>query len=445
MKTLRVAVTGLRRAGKTVFLTSLINHLLDGSEETLPAFRDEAVAFSAAPLPRRDGTTAFPYLQYLDELRSRTPSWPARTAEVTEFPLALTVRNLRNHRARTVALELVDYPGERLLDLPLLSMPYGEWSDQVLQEARVGLRKGLSGPWLERCAMTPCGADSGSDADVAAVEQYAAYLRACREQGLSYLQPSAMLLEDGQGRESRFRFCPLPDSVRRTAPKLVEEYELRYEEYVRSYVRPFFRTAARCSRQIVLVDVMRVLRRGVHSYNDTRRSLRRVLDAYGYAEQRHPLSPLRLLDLFATKVDRVLFVATKADQCTKATRGNLRYLLEELVEPKRRELAVELPAGRPRVTFCAAHRSTEDAAKEFEGRQLSCLRGFRADKAPDRDGPWFPGEVPPAWPDDQWDPEQSQFIFPDFLPARLPMRDGAIAPHINLDKVFWHTIEDIVP
>ena len=210
-------------------------------------------------------------------------------------------------------------------------------------------------------------------------------------------------------------------------------------------MRPFFRTAARCSRQIVLVDVMRVLRRGVHSYNDTRRSLRRVLDAYGYAEQRHPLSPLRLLDLFATKVDRVLFVATKADQCTKATRGNLRYLLEELVEPKRRELAVGLPDGRPRVTFCAAHRSTEDAAKEFEGRQLSCLRGHRADKAADKDGPWFPGEIPPAWPDDQWDPEQSQFIFPDFLPARLPMRDGALAPHINLDKVFWHTVEDIVP
>ena len=41
--------------------------------------------------------------------------------------------------------------------------------------------------------------------------------------------------------------------------------------------------------------------------------------------------------------------------------------------------------------------------------------------------------------------EQSQFIFPDFLPARLAMRDGAIALHINLDKVFWHTVEDIVP
>ena len=93
------------------------NHLLDGSEETLPAFRDEAIAFSAAPLRRRSEATPFPYLQYLDQLRGDSPSWPARTSDVSEFPLALTVRNLKNHRARTVTLELVDYPGERLLEV----------------------------------------------------------------------------------------------------------------------------------------------------------------------------------------------------------------------------------------------------------------------------------------------------------------------------------------
>ncbi|NLW51473.1 MAG: YcjX family protein [Candidatus Brocadiaceae bacterium] len=440
MRTLRVAVTGLRRAGKTVFLTSLINHLLDGSEETLPAFRDEAIAFSAAPLRRRSEATPFPYLQYLDQLRGDSPSWPARTSDVSEFPLALTVRNLKNHRARTVTLELVDYPGERLLDLPLVSMGYEEWSDQVSEEARVGLRKELSAPWLETCAQLHPGAD-----DRPAVEHYADYLRDCRREGLGYLQPSALLLEADAVGQDRFRFCPLPDDVRRRLPELAREYGVRYGQYLRGYVRPFFRKAARCSRQIVLVDVLHILRRGVHSYNDTRRALRRILDAFGYAEQRHPLSPLRIIDMFQTRVDRMLFVATKADQCTRATRGNLRYLLEDLVEPKRRELAVGLPNGRPRVTFCAAHRSTEDAAKEFEGRQLSCLRGRRADRPADRDGPWFPGEIPPAWPDDQWNPEESQFIFPDFLPARLPMRDGATAPHINLDKVFWHTIEDIVP
>jgi predicted YcjX-like family ATPase len=440
MRTLRVAVTGLRQAGKTVFLTSLINHLLDGSEETLPAFRDEAVTFSAAPLPRRPGSTAFPYLRHLDELRSQTPSWPARTAEVTEFPLALTVRNLRNHRVRRIALEFVDYPGERLLDLPMLSMTYAQWSDQVLRDAEVGLRRDLSGPWLDQCGRIGFGRGAA-----AAVEQYAAYLRACREAGLSYLQPSAVLLADGSGGRHGPAFCPLPEDVRVAAADLASAYELRYRRYVRRHVRPFFRAAARCSRQIVLVDVMRILRRGVHAYNDTRRSLRAVLDAYGYAEQRHPLSPLRLLDLVSTKVDRVLFVATKADQCTKATRGNLRYLLEELVEPKRRELAASLPDGRPRVTFCAAHRSTEDAAKNVDGARVSCLRGCRTDGPPGKDGPWYPGEVPPAWPENQWDPEERQFTFPDFLPPRLPMRDGAVVPHINLDKVFWHAVEDALP
>ena len=37
----------LKKAGKTVFLTSLINHLLEGNEDTFQAFNDEAVTFSA--------------------------------------------------------------------------------------------------------------------------------------------------------------------------------------------------------------------------------------------------------------------------------------------------------------------------------------------------------------------------------------------------------------
>ena len=103
-----------------------------------------------------------------------------------------------------------------------------------------------------------------------------------------------------------------------------------------------------------------------------------------------------------------------------------------------------LPHGRPKVTFCAALRATDDAVKQYDGRDLSCLRGFREDRAPEKEGPWFPGEVPPEWPEDAWDPEESQYAFPDFLPRRLPMRDGAVFPHINLDKVFWHVVEDLI-
>jgi predicted YcjX-like family ATPase len=445
MRTVRVAVTGLRQAGKTVFLTSLINHLLEGSEETLEAFQDEAVTFSARRLPLAAHARTFPYYAYLEALRHERPAWPERTYDVSEFRLELTLRNLKKRRTRVLALELVDCPGERLLDMPMLRRDYAAWSDEVVREAAGAPKDEMSADWLTRCAGLRADAVPTDAASMDAVAAYRDYVGRCRERGFTYLQPAAMLMGPERVAGVSVGFCPLPAAARERAGRVAQRFGERYDAYVRDYVRPFFVTAARCTRQIVLVDVLKILRQGVHSYNDTRRCLRAILDAYVYATQRHPLSPMRLVDAFRTQISRVAFVATKADQCTRATRGNLRFLLEELVNPKRRQLIATLPDGRPRIMFCAAHRATEDAVKLYEGRDLSCLRGRREDVEPDREGPWFPGEVPPEWPADDWDPGREQFVFPNFLPPHLPQRDGAVIPHVNLDKVLHYIMEDLIP
>ncbi|MFO7956514.1 MAG: YcjX family protein [Candidatus Brocadiia bacterium] len=443
MKTVCIAVTGLREAGKTVFLTSLVNHLLEGSEETLPALEDEAVTFTARELPPDSDARPFPYYAYLDALRTEEPRWPERTWDVSEFRVHLTLRSLRSRKTSEVALRLVDYPGERLLDLPLLETDYSRWSDLMVREAQSGPKAKLSEQWRRRAQRL---ADEGPRDDVTdVVDAYRDYLGACRRRGFVYLQPSAMLMDGAGHATGAPPFCPLSADVRERAPDAAQAMAQRYERYVEDHVEPFFEQTARCTRQVVLVDVLRILRQGVHAYNDTRRCLRGILEAYDYAVRRHPLSPLRLMDLFRRRIGRVAFVATKADQCARATRGNLRFLLEELVNPSRRRLVATLPDGRPRITFCAAHRSTEDATRLFDGRQVSCLRGFREDGPEAREGPWFPGEVPPEWPDHGWDPEEEQFNFPAFRPRRLPTRDGAVIEHINLDKVFRYVIEDLIP
>ncbi len=445
MKTVRVAVTGLRQAGKTVFLTSLINHLLEGSEETLQAFQDEAVTFSARRLPLPPHVKPFPYHAYLEALRRERPVWPERTFDLSEFRLELTLRNLNKRRTRVLALDLVDYPGERLLDMPMLTRDYAEWSDEAAREAAGAPKAELSADWLARCAELGAGNAPDDAATRGAVAAYRDYLRSCHERGFTYLQPAAMLMGPEHVAGASLRFCPLPAAVRERSPLVAARFGERYDAYVRQCVRPFFARAARCTRQIVLVDVLKILRQGVDSYNDTRRCLRAILDAYVYATQRHPLSPMRLIDAFRTQISRVAFVATKADQCTRATRGNLRFLLEELINPKRRQLIATLPDGRPRIMFCAAHRATEDAVKLYEGRDLSCLRGRREDAEQEKEGPWFPGEVPPEWPAEEWDPRQEQFVFPNFLPRQLPQRDGAVIPHVNLDKVLHYIMEDLLP
>ena len=51
---------------------------------------------------------------------------------------------------RTLHLDLIDYPGEWLLDLPLLSLDYEEWSVEMEELANAGTRAALSGSGRHR-------------------------------------------------------------------------------------------------------------------------------------------------------------------------------------------------------------------------------------------------------------------------------------------------------
>ena len=93
--TIRLAVTGLSRAGKTVFITSLIQNLLalgqnaGGGVNTLPrlvallsehgGYRLRGVKVVAA---RAEKTAQFDFSGKLASLAADAPSWPPRTEEL---------------------------------------------------------------------------------------------------------------------------------------------------------------------------------------------------------------------------------------------------------------------------------------------------------------------------------------------------------------------------
>ncbi|WP_312112712.1 YcjX family protein, partial [Pantoea septica] len=157
---LRLAVTGLSRSGKTAFITSLVNQLLNvHSGARLPLFsvvRDERL-LGVKRIPQRDmGTARFTYDEGLAQLYGTPPAWPTPTRGVSEMRLALRYRSqdslLRHFKeSATLYLEIVDYPGEWLLDLPMLAQDYFDWSRQM-----VGLLQGdrarWAQPWRELCA-----------------------------------------------------------------------------------------------------------------------------------------------------------------------------------------------------------------------------------------------------------------------------------------------------
>jgi len=122
--TLRLGVTGLSRAGKTIFITALVHNLLTGGR--LPGFTPLAegrligarlAEYPDATIPR------FAYEQHLATLTSKNPTWPEGTRRISQLRLVLKYQSAIWYSGlagpSTLNLDIVDYPGEWLLDLPL--------------------------------------------------------------------------------------------------------------------------------------------------------------------------------------------------------------------------------------------------------------------------------------------------------------------------------------
>ena len=80
----RLGVTGLSRAGKTVFITALVRNLVSGGR--LPFFAPEAeqriVRAYLEPQPD-DSVPRFDYEAHLDDLLASPPSWPESTRRIS--------------------------------------------------------------------------------------------------------------------------------------------------------------------------------------------------------------------------------------------------------------------------------------------------------------------------------------------------------------------------
>ena len=145
-------------------------------------------------MPQRDfGIPRFTYDEGLAQLYGQPPMWPTPTRGVSEIRLALRYRSndslLRHFKdTSTLYLEIVDYPGEWLLDLPMLAQDYLSWSRQM-----TGLLQGQRAEWSARWRQLCAGLDPLAPADEARLADIAAawtdYLHACKREGLHFIQP----------------------------------------------------------------------------------------------------------------------------------------------------------------------------------------------------------------------------------------------------------------
>jgi uncharacterized protein len=450
-RTLRFAVTGLSQSGKTAFITSLVHNLVGavGKPGRLPFLRaatEQRIVATRVLAPDDHSGDRFPLEQNVAALAADPPHWPPSTTDLRQVRLVLRfspggllgrgspIGSLARGCAE-VRIEIVDYPGEWLLDLPLLRQSYAEWSRVMLDLTRHGARAALARDWLDFLARHP--ADSAGDPQTArqAHNLYRDFLAACRERAqLSFLQPGRFINRGQAADISILWFCPvpLPVGAQPRPGSLAAMMEARFEAYKRVIVQPFFEQLARdVDRQIVLVDVLRALNAGEEAFTDQRAALDVILAAFRFGRR----NLLRLL--FGARIDRVIFAATKADHVPALQRDHLEALMANLVEAP--TLRAKAAHSRVAAASLASICCTEDDTDVIDGRKVDVVVGL-----PEGSGRrirFFPGIVPVTPPPPGfWGERFTEF--PVFQPPRIEAAAEKGIPHINLDKVLDFLLED---
>jgi len=459
---IRLGVTGLARAGKTVFITALIRNLTVGGR--LPFFDAYAegriVRAYLQPQPD-DDVPRFDYEAHLSALMDDPPRWPESTRRISELrvtveyrPTSLIKRSMTTGRLH---IDIVDYPGEWLLDLALLDQSYVEWSREAVALASAPNRLAVSEEWRSYLAKLDPAAPQDEQVALEAADVFTRFLAAAREvePALSTLGPGRFLLPGDLAGSPLLTFVPLemPEGFSPPRNSLAAMMERRFESYKTHVVKPFFRDHfSRLDRQIVLVDVLAALNAGRDAVEDLSRALESSLRAF------RPGARTWLASILPRRIDRVLFAASKADHLPSASHDRLEAVLRLMTEQAAER--AKFAGATVGVIALAALRATREVEAQQDGERLACIRGvpMPGEQVGDKrfDGltevALFPGDLPvdpKALMRPGGEDLTGRVRFVRFRPPRLGhgVRNETqvwshVWPHVRLDRALQFLIGD---
>jgi len=453
---IRLGVTGLARAGKTVFITALVHNLIHGGR--LPLFapwRERRLVGAELEPQLHDDVPTFDYRGHVRTLLEER-LWPDSTRMISELRLTITYESARFLRRQLgsgrIHLDIVDYPGEWLLDLPLLAKDFRTWSREAVARSREPARALLAAPWHAHLSATNPTAKA-DDADAAeAARLFTDYLRRCRldEHALSTVPPGRFLMPGDLEGSPALTFAPLDVPGEGSAPagSLWAIMERRYDAYRQVVVKPFFRNHfARLDRQAVLVDALPALNAGPAAVADLETALAEILGAF------RPGRRTWLSQVLTRRIDRILFAATKADHLHHTSHDRLEAILRRVLG--RAIDRARFSGASVDVRAIAAIRATREATVNRGGEALPCILGVPL-AGETLDGRGFDGEEEIAlFPGDlPADPERvftaGAELAPDlnflrFKPPKLERTAEGLTlslPHIRLDRALDFLIGD---
>ncbi len=438
----KLAVTGLSGSGKTAFITALVKHLTSqANEKNLPFFdvmqQQRHIATRIVPQEALTIPT-FDYPKALSALlpTEGQPRWPSSTERINTLRLAIKYRSdsgLRGHFSpqSTLYLDIIDYPGEWLLDLPMLQQSYRQWSEQQYALLQQPPRVEKSQAFLTALAALDLHApvDESALSDIAT--QYQALLVGLKKDTkLAMLQPGRMLMPGELQGAPLLLFFPVAgyteDAI---AGSNLAHLQKRFDAYVKEVVKPFYSQHFRhFDRQIVLVDVLSALNEGPETLQEQGDVIKQLLAHFNYGETGF------LKRLFKPNIDKLLFAANKSDHISGVHHKDLALLLDSLVH----EQSNHLKFDGVKIETMAMSSITATMPKQVteQGKTLNCIYGL-----PLLESQWLT-YLPPQPPmrmlnKDEWPSHGFEFL--SFSP--MPSPDKQLK-HIRLDHVMQYLLGD---
>ena len=458
--TLRLGVTGLARSGKTVFITALVRSLVSGGRLPFFAAMAEGRIARAYLEPQPDDRVArFAYEEHLADLGADPPHWPESTRQISQLRITVEYASAnvlrRAFAPGRLHIDIVDYPGEWLLDLPLLDLDFTQWSEHAAGEAQQRQRAPGARTWLEFLATVDPAGPADEQVALKGAKLFTLYLQEARA-------PDATLVAPGPGRfllpgdlagSPLLTFFPLPPApaAGNARGSLGAMLARRFESYKAHVVKPFFRDHfARLDRQIVLVDALSAVNGGAEALRELERTLAAVLACF------KPGTNTWLSWILQRRIDRLVFAATKADHLHHTSHDRLEAILRWLAD--KAIVRASFAGAEIKVMALAAVRATREAEARTPGafgrQRLPCIVGVPlpgerlGTKVFDgkTEAAVFPGDLPEDPASLLDGPGAEAVHFPRFRPPRLAPDTGsgeaAVLPHIRLDRAMDFLLGD---
>lgn len=438
---IRLGVTGLSRSGKTVFITGLVANLLNRGRmpQLSAAPRIEAVHLQPQPdvtLPR------FAYEEHLAAMTGDDPRWPQSTRAISELRLSFRVMPQGFFAGlggpRSLHVDIVDYPGEWLLDLALMDKSYELWAEATLDRLA---KRAEAAEFMALARAEDGSLPLEEPKALALAAAFTAYLGRARAAGWSDCTPGRFLLPGDLAGSPVLTFAPLPKPATTARNSLWREMERRFDGYKSRVVRPFFRDHfARIDRQIVLADVLGAIHQGPQAVEDLRRTMAEVLATF----RPGPNGWLSGL-LGGRRVEKILFAATKADHLHHHQHPALTAITEALLRDAKSR--ADFAGAETMALSLAGLRSTVEEMLPRDGVALPAVRGRLLTTG--KQALMYPGALPgdparilsPARDGaDRW--LDADYALMGFAPARATQRPGEGPPHIRLDRAAEFLIGD---